>query len=62
VEAIPGRILDRIRVSFSGKKENHPVSGVVFPSFGLASALQRAGERCGTRTHDTLIKSQVLYH
>ena len=30
--------------------------------FGLATALYKAGERCGTRTHDDLIKSEVLYH
>jgi integrase len=28
----------------------------------LATAPQNESERCGVRTHDTLIKSQVLYH
>ena len=28
----------------------------------LATAPQHETERCGTRTHDALIKSQVLYH
>ena len=28
----------------------------------LATAPQNESERCGTRTHDDLIKSEVLYH
>ena len=28
----------------------------------LAVAPQNESERCGTRTHDDLIKSEVLYH
>ena len=28
----------------------------------LATAPQNESERCGTRTHDSLIKSEVLYH
>jgi len=38
VEVIPGKILGRIRVSFLGKKKTTLFPGVVFFSFGLASA------------------------
>ena len=47
---------DRILEPEADENSNSNVSKM------LATAPKSESERCGTRTHDTLIKSEVLFH
>jgi hypothetical protein len=54
--------VDRLDDATAGASGSKVVAKLTPAAEAAAERLERSGEPCGTRTRDSLLKRQVLYH